>query len=296
MPSTDRLVEFAQIVAEGSIAGAARSLGLPRATLSRRLSGLEDELGVRLMHRQTRRLVLTEAGEELHRRAVRLSEGATEAWEAVRRLDGKPRGLLRVSVASGLDPTLFLSFMREYPEVSLEVLNTTRHVDLISEGVDVAVRFGSITDASLFARRIARVTSVVVTAPSYLQRRGEPTEPGELVDHECVRGVGGNHVPLNAWPLREGGAVEIAGRLVTNEAPLMHASALRGEALALLPYPVVSEDLKEGRLVPLMRDRVGGEGLVSLVYADREFIDPKVRAFVDHAAPLLASWFEAPSA
>jgi DNA-binding transcriptional LysR family regulator len=292
MPSADRLREFAQIVANGSITGAAKSLDVPRATLSRRLSNLEHELGVRLMHRQTRKLVLTDAGRELHRRAMRINADTIEAWDAVRQLDDTPRGLLRVSVSAGLDPDLFLDFLRDYPKVTLEVRKTTRHVDLIGEGVDVAVRFGPVKDPNLYVRRVTTVRSVIVAAPAYVHKRGAPTHPRELTHHDCVLGITGDWIPTRVWPLLDGGNVPVQGRLVANDVVLMHAAALRGDGLVLLPEPIIAADIRAGRLMTLLDSQVGTEGPVSLVYADREYIDPKVRVFVDRAAAHLAKWFE----
>lgn len=291
MPSTDRLHEFVAIVAAGSISGAARDLEVPRPTLSQRLSGLEKELGVRLLHRGTRSLVLTEAGQELHRRARRISADASSAWDAVRRLDDIPRGLLRVSVAAVTVPELFTNFVRDYPEVQLEVRETTQHVDLVAEGIDVAVRIGEIKDPSLIARRIRTVRSTVVAAPSYLSARGRPARPEELADHECIVGFAGEWTPSRSWPLLGGGTIPVGGRLAGNSMMLTRFAAIAGQGLALMPEPVVADHVSEGRLVPVLADSVGTEMPVSIVYTDREYIEAKVRVFVDRAAHVLSAAF-----
>ncbi len=291
MPSVDRLIEFTAILEAGSIAGGSRRLNLPRATLSRRLSALERELGVRLLHRRTRRLVLTPAGEELLGRARRIVADADAAWSAVRRLDDTPRGLLRVSVSSILDPSLFTDFLRDFPEVEIEVRASTRHVDLIADGVDVAIRFGEVTDADLIVRKVHQSRSVVVGSPAYLSDRPPPSHPDELADRECVVGFAGGWTPARRWPLRAGGTVPVGGRLAGNAVSLARAAALAGLGLALLPERMVRADIEEGLLVAVLEDVVGGDLPVSVVYADREFIDPKVRAFVDRAAQTLAEVF-----
>lgn len=291
MPQTDRLGEFVAVVEGGSITAAARGLGLPRASLSRRLSALEAELGVRLLHRSTRKLVLTPAGEELYQRARRIVAEASEAWQAVRRLDDVPRGLLRVSATDAALGDLFVDFLAEFPEVRLEVRSTTRHVDLIAEGVDVAIRFGPVKDPKLIVRKVADGRQLVVAAPAYIQARGRPTRPAELKDHDCIIGFAGELSPARTWPLLAGGAVPVGGRLACNELRLAVRAARRGLGLALLPLPMVSDDLDRGTLVRVLDDSVGQDAPVSIVYADREYIQPKVRAFVDRAVPVLRAAF-----
>jgi LysR family transcriptional activator of dmlA len=291
MPQTDRLGEFAAIVEAGSITAAARALGLPRATLSRRISALEAELGVRLLHRSTRRLVLTPAGEELHQRARRIVAEASEAWEAVRRLDDVPRGLLRVSATDAALGDLFVEFLEEYPEIQLEVQSTPRHVDLIAEGIDVAIRFGPVKDTNLIVRKVANGRQIVVASPEYLDARGVPTRPSHLKDHDCIVGFAGEFAPTRTWPLLAGGAVPVGGRLACNEIRLAARAARRGQGLALLPLPIVSDDLERGTLIHVLGDAVGQDSPVSIVYADREYIQPKVRAFVDRAVPVLREAF-----
>ncbi|MEM6995994.1 MAG: LysR family transcriptional regulator [Myxococcota bacterium] len=283
--------EFATIVEQGSISAAAREIGVPRATLSRRLAGLEDELGIRLVHRRTRSLILTDAGAELFRRARSIAAQASEAWEAMRRLDETPRGRLRVSVSEGIDPGLFLDFVEDYPEVSVVVRTTARYVDLIGEGIEVAIRYGEVTEPDLYVRRVATIRSLVVGSPEYLRRCGTPKRARQLSGHRCIRRALGDGRPLSAWPLRRGGDVHVSGRVVSDDLSLLRAAALRGEGLAHLPRPAVGADLRKGTLVPVLERSVGEDFPVCLVYADREFIEPKVRAFVDHAARVLPRWF-----
>lgn len=294
MPSTDRLQEFTEIVASGSISGAARALGLPRATLSRRLSALEAELSVRLLHRGTRRLVLTPAGEELYRRACRIVADVEEAWATVRRLDDIPRGLLRVSVSGVSWSKLFIDFLQEYPEVQLEVRATTRHVDLVAEGVDVAVRFGEVKDPNLIVRRLFTDRLIVVGSPAYLELRGRPRRAADLSQHDCIVGFAGEWAPSHTWPLRAGGTVRVGGRLAGNHIGLMRAAARGDLGLALLPSGVIASDLDTGGLVAVLEDTVGADTPVNIVYTDREYIEPKVRAFVDRAVQVLPATLSAP--
>ncbi len=288
MPSTDRMREFLQVVRAGSISEAARQLGLPRATLSRRMSALEAELSVRLIHRRTTRLVLTSAGKLLEQRASRIVADVDEAWAAVRQLDDVPRGLLRVSMTGPYFSDLFTELLCDYPEVQLEVQSTTRHVDLLAEGVDVAMRIGVIKDPELIARKVHSDRLMVVASPAYLDWRGTPTKVSDLSKHDCMVSFSGEWVPSKSWPLLAGGSVRISGRLAANEIDLTRKAAIDGLGLALLPSAVAAEDLKSGQLVPVLQDIVGAEIPISLVYADRDYIEPKVRVFVDRAVKVIS--------
>ncbi len=279
--------EFLEVVEAGSISAAARTLHLPRATLSRRMSGLEAELGVRLIHRRTTSLTLTDAGRELRLRASRIVADADAAWSAVRRLDEKPRGLLRVSATGSHFKKLFTDFLCDFPEVQIEVLSTTRHVDLLAEGVDVAMRIGPVKDQNLIAKRIRTDRTLAVATPGYLKWRGAPRQASDLKDHNCIVGFAGDWAPNSRWPLLDGGTVVVSGRLAANDIGIVKASALDSHGIALLPTAVIASELKQGVLVPVLADTVGAELPISLVYADREFIDPKVRIFVDRAASIM---------
>ena len=288
-PSLDRLREFLEVTRAGSISEAARRLGLPRATLSRRIASLEADLGVRLLIRRTTRLVLTCPGKELLKRAQRIVVDAGAAWEAVRRLDDTPRGLLRISVTGPHFLRLFTEFLRDFPEVVLEVQSTTRHVDLLAEGVDVAMRIGPIRDQDLIARQVHVDRLIVVASPEYLDRAGHPVRASDLAKHDCIVGFSGEWTPNARWPRWNGGTVAVAGRLSANEIEHIRQAAIEGIGCALIASAVVAEDIGRGRLMPVLEDEVGAELPVSLVYADREFIDPKVREFVDRAARVIAS-------
>jgi len=282
MPSNDRLTEFAAVANARSISAAARSLGMERATLSRRMSSLEADLGVLLLHRSTSRLVLTPAGEELSRRAGRIVIDAQEAWSAVRRMDDLPRGVLRVSTVGDVLDEVLLTYVQDFPEVRVELFDTSRPVGLIAESIDVAVRFGPVTDINLIARRVdAGVDRIVVASPDYLARHGEPATSDDLAGHQCMG-------PSTAtWPLRSGGRVAVSGRLGASESRLIHKAARAGVGLAFLPVPLIRDDLGSGALVPVLEGVVGDTAHPSIVFADREYIDPKVRVFIDRAVPAL---------
>ena len=277
---------FVAIVDGGSISEAARELAVPRATLSRQLARLEERLGVRLLHRSTRSLVLTPAGEALYPRARSLLDGAKAAVDAVQRLDDVPRGLLRLSSAPLHSPVLgalVAEFVGLYPAVRVELHTSTRHIDLASEQVDVAIRGGVVRDPSLIAKSLLRSDMLAVASPAYLKGNGRPERPEDLADHACLRGFQEGARPVASWPLFGRGKVAVTGPLVTNDLMALLGAAKQGLGIALLPREMVQPELDAEELIPILEGVVGLKVSLSLVWVERQFLDPKVRAFIDTA-------------
>lgn len=280
--------EFVSIVDCGSVTGAAESLGLPRPTVSKRLARLEERLGVRLLHRTTRRMKLTEQGELLYQRARSVVHAAREAEAAIQRRDDVPRGLLRVLIPPRVPETIFTQwlaeFLQAYPEVSLDVVGTDVHVDLVAEGFDVAMRHGAIEDTSLVSRTLVINSEIAVASPHYLQTRGTPTSAEDLAEHNCIVGYKGSNVPNLRWPLLDGGWTPVGGSLMTNHVGLRLEAAKRHLGIAIVLDRIASDLLASGELVTVLPNIVGRRDHVRLVYPDREFLEPKVRAFIDFIA------------
>lgn len=282
----DGLVWLVAVVEAGSVSAAARHLDWPRASLSRRISELEASLGVTLLHRTTRKLTLTRAGEELYRRARRILEMAAEARDSVRRLDGVPRGLLRLSVPPRLGDKihmLLLDYLQRYPETRLEVQATGRLVDLREEAYDLAIRAGAVRDPLLVAHEVGGSEVFAVASPDYLRRHGIPRASADLAEHQCLINFGRDH-----WPLREGGEVAVKGRLVCDDIFLLQEAACAGAGIALLPEALTEKALREGRLKAVLREQVGARSPFTLLYPSGSLLEPKVRAFVDLAVPFLS--------
>ncbi len=300
-PETVELQAFVAIVEAGSVAAAARELNLPRATVSRRLARLEERLEARLLHRTTRKQGLTDAGEELFRHARSILAAVRDATDALRREDGVPRGLLRVSLPPA-DPRLqplIPEFLQAFPEVSVEVEYGTRYVDLVAESVDVALRAGqSPLSEGLIAKRLATMCAQPYASPAYLEQHGTPKTPADLANHSCLLSFAEGVRPITHWPLRtpdsaEPGAgsdrIRVHGRLVSNDLGTLVTACAMGLGIALLPDRFVIETDVE--LVPVLEGVVGADGHMSIVYAEREFMPPAVRAFVDFASDWLRSRF-----
>lgn len=281
---TAELLAFAKTVEAKSLSRAAAELGLPRATISRRLARLEQRLGARLLRRTTRSLVLTDPGAALYRHARIVLDAVTHAEASVRRGDNAIRGDLRVSVPPSLDPslhTMICAFARRYPEVRLQIHASTEQVDLQRGSHDVAIRASLEMPAGLVARTLMRGRVLAVAAPSYLAAHGTPRTRRDLRRHRCLMGFGRGEVPQTHWPFAGGVKQHVEGALFSNDITLLAAAALQGLGIAFLPELLVRGALDRGDLVPVLPGALQAESRLSVVYAEREFLPPQVRAFVD---------------
>ncbi len=284
------MVLFARVVEAGSFTGAARDLAISKSAVSKQISRLEDRLGVRLLNRSTRRLSLTEAGAAFHEGCRRVANEAAAAERTVSRLASGPRGELRVNAPMSfgirhLGPCL-ADFLQHYPELTIDLTLNDRQVDLVEEGLDIAVRIGVLADSSLIAKRLAPSHRVVVAAPAYLAERGRPERPEQLADHACLRYS--YQAAGREWRFRGPDGerrVRTKGPLAVNNGDVLRAAALDGLGVALLPTFFVGPDLRAGRLERLLPDwRDAQDSAVHAVYPANRNLSPKVRVFVDYLA------------
>ena len=272
----------------GSFTAAARALGIPKQTMSRRIAGLERHLGVQLVHRTTRSLRITQIGAAYAERCAELVRLADDANQAVRDADQVPRGVLRISA----DPLFGEAFVGDlvieqatrWPELGIEVAFTRRRVDLIEEGFDVAFRVGEVDDARLSATRLGPARVRYCAAPSYLRKHGRPADPDELARHECLLVASADqHV---RWPMHRDGrvvAVSVRGRLRFDSFAIAHRAALQGLGIAIFPEFACAADVAAGRLVPVVDDRPVDVGAVWLVHPAARYLTPRIRSFVELA-------------
>jgi DNA-binding transcriptional LysR family regulator len=277
---------FVRVVERGSFTAAADSLEVSKAVVSKYVSRLEQRLGARLLHRTTRRLTLTEAGEALFGRSAAALAELGNAEKDVAQLTGAPRGLLRVSAplyfgSVSLAP-LLKDFRAHYPDITLDLHLDDRLVDLVKERFDVAVRIAELADSSLVARRLAPCPLVLVAAPAYLKRRGVPKAPSDLPAHDCVT-FSLSRTP-NEWRFRDPKgrwiAVTVNSPIRCNSDFAIKQAAVDGLGLAMFPNFFVERELADGRLVHLLPDVKSTELSINVVYATRRNLLPKVRAFV----------------
>ncbi|SMF09804.1 DNA-binding transcriptional regulator, LysR family [Tistlia consotensis] len=289
MDNVSEMEVFVRVVQAKSFSEAARSLGLSPSAVSKQIGRLEDRLGARLLNRTTRQLSLTEIGAAFHERAERIVNDIAEAERAVSHLHGAPRGQLKVNapVAFGIDhlAPLLPGFMAENPEVSVDLSVNDRFVDLVEEGIDVALRIGELADSSLIARRLAANRRVVCAAPSYLERRGTPASTADLKRHNCL--VYTYRQQRRDWHFDGPGGHELVtvnGDLETNNAQVLRMAALGGLGIVLLPLWLVGPDLTEGRLIEVLPQYHVPDSSIYAVWPAGRHLSPKVRAFVDHIA------------
>jgi DNA-binding transcriptional LysR family regulator len=287
------LLAFTKTVEARSLSRAAAELGVPRATIGRRLARLEERLGARLLRRTTRSLTLTDAGDTFYRHARIVLDAVADAEASIRRTDATIQGDLRVSVPPIIDESFFAlltTFAKDHPSVRLQVHFTTRYVDLRRDGYDVALRAATDIEPGLVARTLLRARLIAVASPEYLAAAGTPRRRSDLKGHRCIMGFARGELPQTHWPI--GGAmVHVEGVLFSNELHLLVSAAVRGLGIALIPSHVVQQALASGALVQVLKGIVDAETRVAVVYVERELILPQVRAFVDAVvawAPTLA--------
>ena len=288
---TAELLAFSKTVESSSLSRAAAELGVPRATISRRLARLESRLGARLLRRTTRSLLLTDAGEALYRHARIVLDAVSQAEASVRRTDDSVRGELRVSLPPMMEPSFFdflCRFAAQHPGVRLHLHFSSKLVDLRRDGYDVALRASSHIEPGLIARTLARDLLVAVASPEYLAAHGTPRTERELKAHRCLMGFVRGELPATHWPLARGGQLHVEGVLFANEVTMVCQAAVRGLGIAVLPTMIVRPLLDSGQLVRVLPGIIEVEAQVAAVYLEREFVPPQVRAFVDG----LAVWAE----
>jgi LysR family transcriptional regulator AphB len=285
---------FVQVVQAGSFAGAARRLGMPANTLSRRVGQLEQHLGVRLLQRSTRKLVLTDAGRSLHDRSA---AQVHELIDAARHLAGdsqEPSGAVRVAAPADFFDVYpmerIAEFLQQYPGVQLDFLLSDGRDDLIDKGIDVAFRGGDLPDSSLVARRINTVFQVLAASPDYLQNHGIAQTVEELSTHECIRPV--RPAASTVWNLdgpQGTVSVEVSGRFCANTAQAQLKAALAGLGICLLPLPFLRESLQTGRLIQILPDNGRFKNGLNIVYPSRRQVPLAVSRFVEQIVRHLES-------
>lgn len=298
MDSIDRMRAFALVAECGSFTVAAERLRTTPQNLSKNIKLLEDDLGVSLLNRTTRRVLATEAGLSFKSRSERLVEDYDELRASLKDEHANPRGSLYVTCPTTFGELYVVDLVREfadaYPQVTVELSLTDRFVSLIDEGFDLAIRIGSLPDSSLIARRLAPANVVICASPSYLDQAGIPEEPSDLRNHECI--VDTNLRDGNRWPFRIDGrmeAISVDGRFRVNSATAVRSLALSGAGIALCPTYAVGDDLSDGRLRPVLEQFYGFELGIYAVYLQNRYLSGKVRSFVDFLARSLGphpSW------
>jgi len=282
------LETFSAVVEKGSFTAAADALDMSKPVVSKQVSQLEKHLGVQLLQRTTRRLHLTEAGEVFARYCQKIVADAHEAEQSVLPLQSEPQGKLRISapesLAISLLPEALLTFQTKYPKVELDIRISGRFVDLVEEGIDVALRMGELEDSTLIARLLMPCNFHVCATSDYLKRRGTPIHPNDLSTHNCL--IYSQSPKSDTWSFKDGSDknlnIKVQGNLRSDAGNLLLNSALQGNGILIAPTYMVADELKKGRLVPVLDDYLHLSTGLYAVYPYSKLISSKVRVFVDH--------------
>lgn len=291
-----RLRIFVTVAERGSFARSAEVLALARPRVTEAIAELEREMGVRLLHRTTRRTTLTGEGELLLDRAIQLLADADQTRDMFGGQDKAPRGRLRVDVPVALARSLIVpnlpSFRSAHPGIEIVLGVSDQPTDLIADGIDCVIRIGALPPSSLVGRLIGRVDLVVCGSPAYLAERGTPKTMTDLSDHDTVIYFSGRTRRPIEWQLIDGGAehaVRTRPSMFVNDSEAMVACALAGLGLIQIPRVSVAEHLERGALVQVLADLSAVTRPVSILYPSRQYLTPQVRAFIEWASFLCVS-------
>jgi DNA-binding transcriptional LysR family regulator len=286
------MAAFVAVARAGGFSAAARQVGVPLATISRRVAELESALGVRLLQRSTRRVALTDAGRTFFATCERVLGELKDAEDAMLGEYRTPQGDLTVTAPVGfgrlhLQPVA-LEFLAAYRKINLRLMLVDRVVDLLDEHVDIALRITELADSTMIARPLGAVRMVVTASPAYLERHGRPTHPSQLMGHDCI--AWSTLGPLNTWWFRTGDAdrtFPVRTRLTTTSAESAIAAAQSGLGLAQTTCYQAQQYVRSGELMIVLQDFECAPTPVNLVYATHRLAPLKLRAFMDFAVPRL---------
>jgi DNA-binding transcriptional LysR family regulator len=289
----DDVALFTRVVQTGSFTAAAAALSLPKSSVSRRVARLEQDLGVRLLQRTTRRLTLTDAGQGFFERVRTAIAGLQEAATAVREAGSEPRGSVRMTApvdafTLGLGEAIS-EFVKRYPGIQIELALTSRLVDLVGEGFDLAVRAGVLKDSTLIARKVGPSEAGLFASPAYLRRRGRPKRLADLGEHECLlyRVRGGRTRWQLTGPSGEE-SVEVRGAVSADEMSFLASVASAGVGIGLLPLEVVHATVRRGELVPVLPQYRATGAAVCVVLPSSVFVPSRVALLRDHLVDVLS--------
>ncbi len=286
---------FVKVVQAGSFSAAARQLEVPTSTVSTRVARLEHRLGVTLLQRTTRRLNLTEAGALFFEQAATGLSYLLEAESALDASRQQPQGVLKVTAPADLGDVLLADLVAHtqasYPHLRVELLLTERYVDLVAEGMDVAIRTGELQDSTLIAKSLGTIQWALFASPAYLQRHAPLTAPMDLANHDCIQ-----FTPMGRqqWTLHNGATqlrLPLTGQTMVNSIGVVRAMAEQGMGVALLPTYMCQTAMRSGTLQAVLPEWRGQADALHLVYPGQRFMPPKLRAFVDLAVDRLKPLF-----
>jgi len=290
MLKTEEIEVFTQIVDRGTITAAAEHLQLAKSAVSRRLSELEEKLGVELFHRSTRKINLTDSGLAFYQRCTQILDDLIEAEFSVTQSHQEIRGKIKIAAPLSfglmhLAPAI-IDFKKLHPAVTFDIDFSDREVDLIQEGFDVAVRIAELKDSSLIARKLAELSTVVCASPEYLSQHGEPKTPEELEQHDCITYSYLEQPELWNFLDKNGSSIAITVQQIirVNNGEFMRDAAAEGLGIIRQPTFISYKDIAAGKLRPILQEYTSAPVNVYAIYPPTRHLSQRVRQFIDFLA------------
>ncbi len=276
---------FAHVVEAGSFTGAAKNLGLPKSTVSRKITQLEERLGVRLIQRTTRSLRLTDTGTAYYNHCARILSEIEEANIAVTQMQSTPTGTLRITAPVLFGSTvlsgLVAEFMEQHPQISIDLVLSDQRLDLIQDGIDIAFRIGQLEDSSLIGRYLGDVRGMLCASPDYLRRNPAPTHPEQLPSHSLITASQWMQWHMTG-PDKQEVNMQVKPRLQVNDFASLYALTLAGAGISPLPMLIAAPAVRVGNLVPVLTDWPFDASPIHALYPSNRHLSAKVRSFVDY--------------
>ncbi len=278
---------FISVVEAGSFAGASHFLAMPSTTVSRKVVQLEENLGVKLLHRSTRKLSLTEEGRHYFQLCQQHLVALEEANDLVRQAQSEPKGKIRISspfdfAVQYVQPWI-TEFLRAYPEISIELDTSDSYVNMVENRIDVAFRSGQLQDSSLIARRIGPKHSVCCASPDFLKAAGNIKHPEDLANVDCL--LMGQSLSNNQWHFtkqEQHYPINVSGKYASTSMHLIIESALNGLGAAYVPFALVKTHLESGQLVQVLQDYETPKSNMFVIYQSHKYMTKAIRLFIDH--------------
>ncbi|APR66226.1 MULTISPECIES: LysR family transcriptional regulator [Thalassolituus] len=275
---------FVHVVEAGSFTGAAKNLGLPKSTVSRKITQLEERLGVRLIQRTTRSLRLTDTGSAYYNHCARILGEIEEANIAVTQMQSTPTGTLRITAPVLFGSTvlsgLIADFMDDHPQVQIDLVLTDQRLDLVQDGIDVAFRVGQLEDSSLIGRHLGDARAILCASPEYVKKHGAPKHPSELQEHTLMTASQWSQWQLQG-PNDQVHNLQVKPRLQVNDFASLYTLALAGAGIAPLPMLIAASAIRANNLVPVLSDWPFEASPIHALYPSNRHLSAKVRSFVD---------------
>lgn len=278
---------FIKVVQTGSFSQAAKLLDMPNSTVSYKVSSLEKRLGTTLITRTTRRLKVTPAGEAYFKKCLVGIEEIKAGEDEIASTQGDPQGLLRITapveLGSTVLPAIVAAYIAKYPKVSIEVILTDRRVELLAEGIDLAIRAGDLKDSTLIGKKLGYGSFSPIASPKYIKSFGEPSHPRDLKNHQCL-----HFTPLGSetWKLTgPKGTLNVAvpGKVIINDMTMLRSLVMSGMGIALLPSFYCNAEIKSGKLTRVLQGWHTAASPIQFVYPAQKFVSPKLSTFIEMA-------------